>query len=122
MTNQEAFDEVCLHLAQQKRRCTVEGTLCKYRHRGMKCAVGALIPDDEYRAEFDNETFGMEVLKEQIPSLRGISTSLLVKLQLAHDGSYSLQQLHRRLIEIAANYDLDANSVTKITEWEGATT
>jgi hypothetical protein len=46
-TAQEVFDQVATHLLQQKKR-SKEGKDCLYRSpKGLKCAAGALISDEE---------------------------------------------------------------------------
>src|SRR6056297_2767336 len=98
MNNQEAFDKVLKHIREQGKAAVkvtvcsdgIEKEECCYRGPdGIMCAVGCLIPDEEY----DSELEGMPV--EEIPqdlmpkSLRGLNTDLLDSLQDAHD--YSLQ-------------------------------
>lgn len=47
-TKKEMFDKVSKHLLTQNTRC-MENLLCRYRNsEGMKCAIGALIPDELY--------------------------------------------------------------------------
>lgn len=47
-TKKEMFDKVSKHLLAQNARC-MENLLCRYRNsEGMKCAIGALIPDELY--------------------------------------------------------------------------
>ncbi len=47
MTPQEIFDTVVVHLLQQGKQS--KSHVCLYRSDdGLKCAVGALIPDSEY--------------------------------------------------------------------------
>ena len=47
MTEQEAFTKVRDHLLRQKEKCIVNG-LCAYRgENGLKCAIGALISDED---------------------------------------------------------------------------
>lgn len=57
LTEQEIFDRVAQHLRQQGAQATRAGGGCLYRTReGLMCAVGCLIPEDQYRPEFDNTT------------------------------------------------------------------
>lgn len=86
MTSQEAFDVVVEHLKTQKRRAysTYLGR-CVYRSSdGLKCAVGALIRDEDYHRTLESKD--VEDLQSlRLPSLSGLSISLLGQLQLAHD-------------------------------------
>lgn len=54
-TTQEIFDIVAAHLLQQKARCVDRNGNCMYRGpKGLKCAAGCLIPDEEYTERFEN--------------------------------------------------------------------
>lgn len=83
--DQMAFDTVVKHLALQKNRSAKTGTnRCMYRGPlGMKCAVGALIPDEEFmpKMEFKN----VSDICGEIPSLKDINRNLLIDLQRIHD-------------------------------------
>lgn len=48
MNRQEIFDKVATHLLKQNRKCEDSDEACCYRNKGMKCAIGALIPDEIY--------------------------------------------------------------------------
>ena len=49
MTNQEIFDKVYIHLITQNQPCTDPNTKqCKYKIGKLRCAIGCLIPDDDY--------------------------------------------------------------------------
>lgn len=48
MNHQKAFDTMLNHLRQQGKPAVTEKGRCRYRVDGLKCAVGALIPDEEY--------------------------------------------------------------------------
>ena len=61
MTNQEAFARMVLHLRKQGAKSAdgvdTKGTpVCRYRSgNGMRCAVGVLITDDVYSADFEGQ-------------------------------------------------------------------
>lgn len=56
MTDQEAFEKAARHLLTQKK-VAIEGGKSLYRTSdGRRCAIGALIPDDEYSRDFEGET------------------------------------------------------------------
>lgn len=93
-SKQEVFDVVTKHLLTQNQKSRVD-TSCMYRGPGsLKCAVGALIPDDVY--SYAMEGYPACVLLEQFSgvaaTLFGDSPKqyegLLVELQLIHDNSY----------------------------------
>ena len=92
MTNQEAFTTVKDHLLAQGKRSMAPYSSydsggawrCAYRGAdGLKCALGILIPDDEYTPELEGNEF-MELCPVP-PSLRGIDEDLLSALQCVHD-------------------------------------
>ena len=88
MNDQEAFDKMVRHMRLQGEKCTDETGNCVYRGLdGMKCAVGAIIPDTEYRWEFDNsiESSQIENIIDQIPSLRDVDLDILMEMQYIHD-------------------------------------
>lgn len=57
MNKQQIFDKVVLGLAGQNWEHSFDGQNCKYRlkkeGRTLKCAAGQLIPDVDYKPEFD---------------------------------------------------------------------
>lgn len=106
MTNQEAFDTIVAHLRQQNDRAVLildgaeQGSSCMYRTAaGLKCAVGCLIPDDQYHADFDDEEqmqertgdenvgTGVCIVAPFIPALEGLNLDFLEDMQSVHDNS-----------------------------------
>ena len=89
MTNQEAFNIVVQHLRTQGQASRDHNGECVYRHSdGIKrCAVGILIPDDEYSSTF--EGYRIEDLRRARPYLlEGVDLHLLQAMQDAHDIAY----------------------------------
>lgn len=90
MTPQEIFDRVAAHLLNQGRRSvrTDEFYGCAYRGRdGLRCAAGALIPDDEYNPDFEGEpvTRRRILLAIGVSPNDGDAVTLLARLQDMHD-------------------------------------
>jgi len=84
MTNQEAFDVMVRHLRKQGCKSLSASGRCVYRGpRGLRCAVGALIPDDEYCMNL--EYWGASWVQKKVPALEGISTDILEEMQMIHD-------------------------------------
>lgn len=85
LNNQTAFDKVVRHLLKQgKRSESSEAGGCAYRgEMGLACAVGCLIPDDEYRPSLEGES--VENIQKKIPSIALLSQMLLMDLQHTHD-------------------------------------
>jgi len=51
---QAAFDTMLAHLRKQRFPALADSGFCRYRTgTGLKCAVGALIPDEFYEPDFD---------------------------------------------------------------------
>ena len=87
MTEQEIFDKVYTHFVVERNPCSVsaDGT-CMYRGlNGAKCAVGLLIPDEQYQEGMEGMSASM--LCEEYPSVCdwGVSPDFLMSLQCAHD-------------------------------------
>lgn len=86
---QNIFDEVITHLVRQGKRATA-GEWCRYHAEdGLKCAIGVLIPDEEYDPAW--ETCPVEELHCMLgrpESLWGVHVShlsFLIDLQDLHD-------------------------------------
>ncbi len=111
MTNQDAFTLVVQHLRTQGGP-SIDGTNCVYRHPdGIKrCAVGVLIADDDYKVVYESNTV---IILPEIPSLDGISITLLTEMQKTHDyiavtkGSLPwAARMENAYIDIAKQFDL----------------
>lgn len=105
MTPQDIFDTVAAHLYKQNKRsykgnARMSGGFCVYRSpEGLKCAVGCLIPDEDYDPRMDdNECMrgGTYVSKLvdlapelgfRLPAYFSANVALLASLQRAHDGA-----------------------------------
>jgi len=124
LTKQETFDKVAVHLIKQGKQ-SVSGYSggCAYRgDNGLRCAVGALIPDDLYDDEMDNEGIGIGSLCDEntgpygpkFPIFPRRLFNLLQALQMAHDecdidtldGSFDMYELIARLVEIGTRFNL----------------
>ena len=85
--NQAAFEKVVRHLLRQGKRSSSDGW-CQYRGPlGLKCAIGVLIPDEEYVPAMDGLTASALRLMREFapPSLLGLDECLLTELQEVHD-------------------------------------
>ncbi len=86
-TRQEVFDQVSSHLLKQMKHSKKKNGICAYRAgRGLKCAAGCLIADDEYDKEFDNAANGvcwsMLIRRRHVPN---VHEDLIMGLQHIHD-------------------------------------
>lgn len=114
MTAQEVFDAVVAHLVQQGAKCGDEDR-CYYRGpvgsplEGMKCAVGALISDEEYVSEMDDPWHSSSahglMTRGLLPERLVPTVMLLNSLQRVHDsGKDWVDGLQR----VAGRYRLNA--------------
>ena len=85
MTAQEVFDKVVNHLRTQGKRAIDAEGYCVYRAPdGCKCAAGCLIPDADYKPEYEKHTvWNIEHVFERL----GLSEHmrLIAGLQGIHD-------------------------------------
>ena len=108
--NQTAFDTVVAHLRLQKKRSAKPGTnVCMYRGPdGTKCAVGVLIPDDQF--DPTKEIQHISYLHSTIPALQGIDLDFLCEVQRVHDSAVNWDEsgftAWDLLEQTAAQYDL----------------
>lgn len=125
MTKQETFDFVCKSVIAQGMPAQ-EGGGCLYRAKGpedktLKCAAGFLITDEEF-AKLDKQdgerVYGTVTSNQEINKLlreKGHDITLVQKLQRAHDnaewGAGFVQSFKRRAIEVAAEFELNAEVV-----------
>ena len=110
MTDQELFDKVKAHLLKQNARSTDAysgGTTCAYRGaEGRKCAIGCLIPDEDY-------SMILEGKGPYVPAVRiaaGLSLdqgALAADLQGVHDG-WEPSMWPECLVNVAKNHGLEA--------------
>lgn len=83
MNGQEVFDTVLKHLRTQSVQC-MENSECTYRNaEGLKCAIGALIDDEDYHPSMGGGT--ARELQARYGLLKGVDTEFLSQLQHTHD-------------------------------------
>lgn len=122
MNRQQVYDKVRQHLLKQGAK-SVDGFSCVYRSdNGMKCAIGALIPDWLYD-KLDKEGQAVEgedvIALLQEPEIQalfdfepnediedGPMSSLLTSLQSIHD-TYEPHEWDWRLRDVARNHGLE---------------
>lgn len=91
LTAQELFDKVATHLLTQNKKAKSAAGHCVYRAPdGRKCAVGCLIPDEEYRPSIEGNGAGFLIRSGLVPSLEALLShlGLVEQLQFVHDRSY----------------------------------
>lgn len=114
MDNQEAFNIVARHLLTQKcKSMKAYSSGLKYLYRGpngTKCAIGCLIPDNEYNPDWDKSPINAKTLIDYgvVPSLRGIDRNFAAGLQSLHDNT-DVIDWYDGLAIIAALYGLNSD-------------
>lgn len=123
MTCQEVFDKVATHLFAQGERATDKtNRFCVYRSaNGNQCAVGCLIPDDEYDSAMEGHTISTLVSANRTTFSPTLSKmvwkspslmNLLTDLQNVHDDSYTWTStivIRTRMGQIGLKHRLDTS-------------
>lgn len=118
-TAQEVFDQVAEHLLTQKEQSLdpdKHNDVCVYRApKGLKCAVGCLIADDEYLEEWEGAGWaiiGQNIAKDLDIDFDGEHENLLIRLQSVHD-NYEPQLWLNKLQQLAKEEGLDTETLDK---------
>jgi hypothetical protein len=128
MNAQEVFDTVCRHLYAQGKPAIMNRPQdvhpsCAYRgDNGTMCAVGCLIPQDEYQPSYEAKDAASVLImakrsKKARPVMRSLlpHEDLLTRLQRAHDECYNdykrfdFSLLRQTLRSIANEFALDTS-------------
>lgn len=118
-SNQQVFDLVVTHLLTQGRRAEDVAGGCMYRApEGMKCAVGFLLPDSEYRPEMEGEAAGSGSYITPVLQRIGVDLDLATSLQIVHDKQHPSDWVARLRI-VADHYRLSADVVDTFSQTEG---
>ncbi len=150
MTNQEAFDAICIHLAEQKSKSLRKmSTIIRqqkfgtalYGIYGMKSAIGALIPIEEYTPDMegrgvssifisDHSTQAIlcyTLLQNSEPdeiywlerkcALRGLNLKMLHGIESIHDYEDTIGGLKKKLSKIAHDYNINGDKIELIQQW-----
>lgn len=104
MDNREAFEIVKKHLLCQGKKSQSLNGYCKYRGEGgLKCAIGALIPDDKYKECYDRDTGLLEILDQC--GLGNLNYMMVSELRVIHD-SLEIKEWPEALTRVSRKYDL----------------
>ena len=115
--HQVIFERVAQHLFQQGQCAMWERDMCAYRgDDGTRCAVGALIADEEYHPEMEGRDLHMLLGADGLtrwPTLERLVpfAGLLDRLQEAHDkitNWASSEAMRRALRGVAGQHGLEA--------------
>lgn len=112
MIEQEAFDKVWKYFLIEKHNYSFDGDSCYFRSPGgEKCAVGVLIPDEEYNYNF--EIRGLDRVIGDCPSLAGLEFDFLNNLQDCHDDAAMnglvnfYDSFRHRMITLSEDWNLE---------------
>jgi hypothetical protein len=113
MTAQETFDAIVAHLRRQGEKSEGDETVgCAYRgERGLKCAVGCMIPDELYTLVMEGENVtGGHVL----PVLKSLGVDLCAAqaLQTIHD-DHPVEEWESRFRDLAVALNLTYTEPTR---------
>jgi hypothetical protein len=118
LTRQEIFDKVATHLLTQGRRSMNEaGISCAYRGEdGLKCAIGVLIPDDQYKPSFEGYSVDGGFHGETILNAANVAWDdrhFAGELQGIHD-KVRPEDWARELHLVAAKFHLSTDAIAKL--------
>lgn len=121
LTNQQVFDNALNQMRKQNymRSYNPDLQTCVYRGKnGLKCAIGASIPDSMYDPEIEGKAAWHLLQLVQFRELfQGVRQYLLEELQRLHDGDYDEPDeghetidsalFESRMKHLALQFDLD---------------
>jgi hypothetical protein len=129
LTIQEAFDKILLHARTQKTKSLKHpnSPLCAYRSpEGLKCFIGALIPDDSYDPIIEGASIlgivvsskayrpGYEKLEKSIPIyITKENLFIFQQLQNIHD-TFNPEFWEQELSKIAQTYNLNYEAPSNV--------
>jgi len=118
VTEQEVFEQISRHLLYQNKKSLndyikndlLRYNACAYRGRdNTKCAVGCIIGDNEYKKDFEGQSWN------GLLSVLGIKTAhwnIIDELQQIHD-SVKVVNWKYKLIELGKSFELDTQFIEK---------
>jgi hypothetical protein len=116
VNTQEMFDQAVLGVVGQGKRSVNAAGKCLYRGpNGLKCAVGFLIADKRYNAEYNGAGASSPEVINMIEAsigreLKNIEISVLESLQTMHDGcerpGHFIDDFIRGVTCVAKDYNL----------------
>lgn len=112
---QKIFNKVAKHLLTQMEVSGIPDS-CLYRDpNGLKCAVGCLIPDGEYKAEFENKAIlNIPYLVEVVAKNDKEIIWLLRDLQIIHDHNDGPKEWVAELVQVANRYNLSIKAINDV--------
>jgi hypothetical protein len=115
-TKQQTFNRIAKHLLTQLEVAS-NGSMCRYRtDNGLMCAVGSLIPDDEYNEEMEGDAVSHIA---HTPALEKHDLFTMTRLQEIHDNAWDmdgdlLKLWSEELTTYASDHDLSIRWITHL--------
>lgn len=116
--NQEAFNKMVAHLKQMNGRAIgITGNCMYLSDNGDRCAVGALLTEEEARKAPIATAAFLVCRPEEFPSLKGLNGSMLEEVQELHDRAACWE--NRKFVawgelrEVAKEFNLDPSVISK---------
>jgi hypothetical protein len=111
---QEIFDFVANHLLTQNKKSVEESGTCLYRCGDLKCAVGALISDEDYNYSFEMQSLRLLADKKEtiFSDIEESKLAFLMHLQEIHD-DYAIEEWSEKLSILGSDYNLSNEILEK---------
>lgn len=112
---QEIFDFVANHLLTQNAKAVEDNGTCRYRYSYLKCAVGALISDEDYRSSFEMQGLrhlAGKIEKTIFSDIEESRLAFLIHLQEIHD-DYAIEEWPEKLSILGSDYNLSNKILEK---------
>jgi hypothetical protein len=111
---QEIFDFVANHLLTQNKKSVEESGTCLYRCGDLKCAVGALISDEDYDCNFEMQNLRILSSKKEtiFNHIEESRLEFLMHLQTIHD-DFSIKEWLEELSILGLRFNLSNKILEK---------
>lgn len=111
---QEIFDFVANHLLTQNAKSVEDSGGCLYRYAHLKCAVGALISDEDYNCSFERQSLRLLADKKEtiFSDMEESRLTFLMYLQAIHD-EYEIERWPEELSRLGSDFNLSNKILEK---------
>ena len=111
---QEIFDFVANHLLTQNAKAVEDNGTCLYRYGHLKCAVGALISDEDYNYIFEMQSLRLLADKKEtiFSDIEESKLAFLMHLQEIHD-DYAIEEWSEKLSILGSDFNLSNKILEK---------
>lgn len=112
---QEIFDFVANHMLTQNAKAVENSGTCQYRYGHLKCAVGALISDEDYNCSFEMQSLRIlagRIEKTIFSDIKESRLAFLMHLQEIHD-DYAIEEWPEKLSILGSDYNLSNKILEK---------